>query len=515
MYSYKDIFNIITELRSTGSSNSKKEILEKYKDDNEWKKFLVYVYDVNGKVYGKTKLPIIPLVETIDEIDFNAEGILEEIYSLLDSMADGEVTGKAADEALCDLLVGKANEVVELVGLILKRDIKAKVGNTMIEEVYKDLIVVPPYMRCEKEDKLQKRIKYPAIVQTKEDGLFLNTELIYNPNRFLNDLRVTTRQGFEMSDLPDLFKLFGYMSNFFESVLMGEGLILNEDGLTYMPRAAGNGLITSYVKQSSTRAKKLKDISLAKSDKARLKLEKELAELEAKWQYVKNNIVYVIWDIVPRADWLNKSSKRVYSQRLEDTKLFIKTFEEMLPAEYKGYASRLKLVDTEIVNNEEELLAYYQSKLAQKLEGIVAKNFDLTWCHDVTTEGMIKLKDFKECDLIIVGYNAGEVNTQFEKGIGSYLCESSCGKLVVNITGLTLEQRGFKRVDPNDSSKGIELIDGFNPSANIGKIVAAKFQEVSSKKNSNIKSLNLPNILEIRDPMDKSVADSLEDILKL
>jgi hypothetical protein len=34
---------------------------------------------------------------------------------------------------------------------------------------------------------------------------------------------------------------------------------------------------------------------------------------------------------------------------------------------------------------------------------------------------MIKLKDFKECDLIIVGYNAGEVNTQFEKGIGSYL----------------------------------------------------------------------------------------------
>ena len=209
MYSYKDIVNIITELRSTGSSNSKKEILEKYKDDNEWKKFLVYVYDVNGKVYGKTKLPIIPLVETIDETDFNAEGILEEIYALLDSMADGEVTGKAADEALCDLLVGKANEVVELVGLILKRDIKSKVGDTMIEEVYKDLIVVPPYMRCEKEDKLQKRIKYPAIAQTKEDGLFLNTELIYNPNRILNDLRVTTRQGFEMSELPDLFKLFG------------------------------------------------------------------------------------------------------------------------------------------------------------------------------------------------------------------------------------------------------------------------------------------------------------------
>jgi hypothetical protein len=78
-----------------------------------------------------------------------------------------------------------------------------------------------------------------------------------------------------------------------------------------------------------------------------------------------------------------------------------------------------------------------------------------------------------------------------------------------------MEQRGFKRVDPNDSSKGIELIDGFDPSANLGKIVAAKFQEVSSKKNSDIKSLNLPNILEIRDPMDKSVADSLEDILKL
>ena len=191
---------------------------------------------------------------------------------------------------------------------------------------------------------------------------------------------------------------------------------------------------------------------------------------------------------------------------------FVNTFKSMSTQAPSYYSTRLLKVDTIIANTPEELMEYYQSKLDQKLEGIVAKNFELTWCHDINIDGIIKLKDFKECDLIITGWNYGNPNTQFEKGVGSYTCESSDGLLIVDVSGLTMEQRGFRRVDPNDSSKGIELIPGFNADDNIGKIVAVKFNEVANNKTGKVKSLNLPSIIEIRESFDKSLADTLAQI---
>ena len=502
---FRGIIAIVKQLRNVGSSNEKKIILKQHENNMEWKKFLVYVYDEVGKVYGKTKLPIIPSLN--EKFEHN----MTELYSIMELMVAGDLSGKDADAALCDLLVGADEDYVDLAGLILKRDIKAKVGATMLNEVYgHNFIHIPPYMRCEKEDALQKRIKYPCFGQTKEDGLFLNVELFQNGLN-VTQARVTTRQGFEMNPLPSLFlaltNVFGGLGN--GLVLHGEALILDVDG-KYMPRAKGNGLINSYVQQESTRKRKLKDIEAAKSKKAADKLFGELAELERKWSYCANNMVYVAWDIVERLSWQSLKYNIPYNVRLDLLKSFVKTFQENSASTM--FTNRLQIVETVILNNEEEVTEYYLSKLANGQEGIVVKNFDLIWEHDKTTCGMIKLKDFKECDLIIVGYTRGKQNTQFELGVGSYYCESSCGKLIVNVAGLSMEQRGYERVDPNNSALGIKLIDGFDPEANIGCIAAVKFNEVIQKKGSKTKSLNLPSILEIRARHDKSVAETLEEI---
>ena len=503
---YREIVEIIKQLRAVGSSNDKKAILKLNENNSEWKKFLFYVYAEVEKVYGKTKLPIIPSLNEKFDHDIN------ELYNIMDLMADGDLSGKDADAALVDLLIGADEDFVDLAGLILKRDIKAKVGATMLNDVYgHGFINIPPYMRCEKEDALEKRIKYPCFGQTKEDGLFLNVELWTETGEAKTSVRITTRQGFEMKPIPSLFSALGlaYAGLGTGFVLHGEALILGIDG-NYWPRAAGNGLINSYVQQDSTRKRKLKDIEAAKSAKAKAKLENELAELENKWLYCANNMVYVAWDIVDRVSWKNLRYDFAYEKRLGLLKSFVTGFRAQ--AGSTMFTNRLQIVETVILYNEEEVMEYYASKLENKQEGIVVKNFDLIWEHDKTTCGMIKLKDFKECDLIIVGYTAGKPNTQFELGVGSYYCESSCSKLIVNVSGLTMEQRGFERVDPNNSALGIKLIDGFDPKANIGCIAAVKFNEVIQKKGVTTKSLNLPSILEIRARHDKSVAETLEEI---
>ena len=502
---YREIIEIIKQLRAVGSSNDKKAILKLNENNSEWKKFLFYVYAEVEKVYGKTKLPIIPSLNEKFDHDIN------ELYNIMDLMADGDLSGKDADAALVDLLIGADEDFVDLAGLILKRDIKAKVGATMLNDVYgHGFINIPPYMRCEKEDALEKRIKYPCFGQTKEDGLFLNVELYAN-DRNVTEVKITTRQGFELKPIPSLFQA---MANTFGGlgtglVLHGEALILDVNG-GYWPREKGNGLINSYVQQESTRKKRLKDIDEAKSEKAKNKLRNELAELETKWSYCANNMVYVTWDIVDRLAWKNLFYNFPYEKRLELLKSFIEGFR--INSVSTMFTNRLQIVETVILNNEEEVAEYYASKLANKQEGIVVKNFDLIWEHDKTILGMIKLKEFKECDLVIVGWTAGKPNTQFELGVGSYLCESSCGKLVVNCSGLTMGQRGYERVDENDSALGIKLIEGFDPAINLGKIAAIKFNYVISKKGSATKSLNLPNIIEIRESFDKSVADTLEEI---
>jgi ATP-dependent DNA ligase len=143
---------------------------------------------------------------------------------------------------------------------------------------------------------------------------------------------------------------------------------------------------------------------------------------------------------------------------------------------------------------------------------MVIKNLAATWEHDSNRQGIIKLKDFLECDLIITGWNYGKEGGEFADGIGSYLCESSDGLLKVAVSGMKRNDRGFERVDENDSSRGLKLIDGFNPDQNVGKIMAVKYNELIKSKNSDTYSLFLPSVLEVRESFDKSSADDLAKI---
>ena len=112
----------------------------------------------------------------------------------------------------------------------------------------------------------------------------------------------------------------------------------------------------------------------------------------------------------------------------------------------------------------------------------------------------VKMKAVLECDLKVTAVFDGEKGTKREKTIGGFTCESSCGCLKVDVGS------GFKDELLNLITK--------DKHSYIGKIVEIKFNSVITDKNGENHSLFLPRLLRIREPWDKNVANSLDEILK-
>jgi hypothetical protein len=504
-----EIHTRIKELQNISSSNEKKKLLKETQDDL-FKKYLQYVYDEVNYVYGKNKLPMVK--KGTDDNDQQ----LVELFKLLDKFNSGELRGKKGDQAIEEYLDNKDSIYHDLLFWIIKRDIKAKIGSRLINDAYgESLITLAPYMRCESEKYLEKRIKYPALIQTKADGLFCN--IFFKKDN--QEIEVTTRKGkkipiFENTVFNALKEIIFNNYQIKEDFVLHGELLLIDSNDKIMAREVGNGLINKYVKAEGTQSTYIKKLQKAKSEQAKSKIENEIQQFAQLLNQIADDLVFIIWDYVPLKDFLNTESKMTTEERFEKVKEIFSIWENLDETPYVE-KNRFQLIDYQIVNSYDEAIAFYKQQLQKGLEGAVIKNLDAPWVNDVNRFGIVKMKEFKEADLLIVGWKSGEEHSEFQDGIGSLICESSCGNLKVEVSGLTHEQRGFRRKDQNDSSQGLELIPDFNLDQYTGKIAAVKFNSVIKSKSQQHYSLFLPSLVEIRDASDKSEADDLQKILSL
>lgn len=513
----KAIYGLIWTLQNTSGSNDKREILKSNSGIPELEKYLRYVHDEVNFVWGKSKLPVIadtPVDPLLQDED------LSEMYAMLDKMNSGDLKGNASDAAMQDYLVGKESHYEQLLFYVIKRDIKAKTGAKMINEQMGRIIPIAPYMRCESESQMANRIvyetdgvKHGALAQSKADGAFLNSRL--SPG--YDDVGCTTRYGREvpsnkfLNSLSIIPELMNFGKDF---VMHGELLLKDTDG-TIMDRQTGNGKINAYAKRESTTAEFVKKIKVAKTEKAKQKLIDKLEEHILEWDYIQKNLVYEVWDLVAYDDWINLESDTLAFIRFNMVNEAVIKYNKYVESIDRDIDNcELRLIDYKVVYNEAEAMSFYQEQLDKGLEGMVIKNMYSTWKHDTNREGIIKLKDFKENDLIILGWEPANEDSEFAGGIGSLICESADGVLKVNVSGMKRHQRGLERVDESDSSKGLKLIDDFDFDQFTGKIAAVKYNEMTKNKDTGVFSLFLPSILEIREPGDKTQADDFDKIKK-
>lgn len=443
-------WNVLSRIRATDSKNEKIALIRAAaaSENVDFFSGIRYALD-NIDTFGVKKVPQL--------YDAPGEGLsFAEFRILADKLIKRKLTGGAAAQAIDDAMwKATADEWNGWYKPILEKDLKSGFSESSVNKAIKEthpqwVIPTTPYMRCSLPDSSnmdQWDWAEGIYSQLKADGMFAYVNV-----RADGFVWVTSRGGTLFPDgslgIEDAAaNTFNYnSSNHGELTVYQDGVLLE--------RSIGNGILNSVLKGGSLEPGQI--------------------------------VVYDVWDQIPLEIFLPKGKgTATYKQRYE-----------FLKAQVDGKPSpQVKLIETQIVFSEGDAQKHYRSARNRKLEGTVCKSPHTIW-KDGTSKDQVKMKEEVDCELEVVKFNPG--NGKNAKTFGSIECKSSCGKLVVNVSGFS------------DDDRDRIYADRLNWP---GKIITGRSNSLlapSKGKKSGLWSLFLPRFIEER--ADKTEADSLEKI---
>jgi len=467
-----NITKLLQDLRNISSTNSKIELIKKYKDDELLKKIFYYTFNTL-LTYHIKKVTVKSISET---------NSLNDIFSILDDLNSRKITGKKAKETLNNFCMHLSNDDIEIVNLILNRNLKMGITATLLNsKVYPKIKLIPEFKvaLASGEKNINKSIKYPAYAQKKMDGkrtIIIITPINNNDDDF--DVKFYSRSGKIDTKLSNSEYLTNQVKSLIVDlptdengekiglVLDGESVIVDNNGIE-IDRKTGNGILNR----------------------------KEFKNKEMIY-----NVQITVWDIITLPEFLNKKGNVLYNERFELLQRLFST--------YTGNA--LQLIPTQIVSSYKEAKEVAKNYIKNGFEGAIIKNINYLY-EGKRSNHMIKIKDEKVADLKVIDYQFG---TGIMEGyLGALVCASKNSKIIVNVgSGFSHEERGFKLSDNLNEAIPVNtsVSENFKKENIIGKIISVKFNEIIKDKTKKTYSLFLPRFLEIRD--DKNEADSFEKI---
>lgn len=520
----ESIYDLLISLKSISASKTKEEFLTKWfiaAPEQHKEEFLTFVNLTFSSLYTYNGT-----VKAIKDIPENQAAIgmqlpLSEVLVRLNTIGlDEETKPKEKVERIRFLYSSCSPTAKKLVWFIIDRALDIKMNEKTFYNIlgFTGRVNIIPYQRCETEEKSY-RLTFPCMVQLKADGKFQN--LIFSPAKKQG---ITLNRSGKSSNLKpfSLFKEFdeetGYLTKTWgiDFVLMGEALIkvpgehiIGKSALDIKvySRQKGNGLLNSYGNRFKTFNTMWDKVLERMGNKKVIKPLEDLIAQLLEWKYVEENIVYQVWNMVPYLNWKTLDTKFSCIKSFQYLNDFIINYNAWMSL--KGYDTNFVIIHNEFHNSLDDVADLYQRVLGLGLEGLVVKNQEAVIEHGTSTAGIIKMKDFKDCDLRVIGYEPG--TGQFVGGIGSLLCETECGRLRVNVAGLKHKDRGFIRVDKDNSAAGLMLDPEHSNDKFNGKIITAKYNALSFDK-SGVPSLSLPSMIEER--TDVARANFLHELKK-
>lgn len=360
------VIEILEELERTSSKLAKQAILEKHKDNELLKKVLrasldPYV-DYGVKKFSKPKF---------GDID-GSDLVLMNYLEFLNDLADRTLSGNAAREALTDTFSGMDEQAQKWLERILLKNLRAGVDTT-VNKVWPGLIPSFEVARAETLEttqvkgegmKITGKVKYPVRVDPKFDGLRC---IAVKSNGVVTLFK---RSGDVLDTLPKIQEALT-KAPYDNYVLDGEGL-------------SGEGAGSWNDSSSIMMAKKTK-----KDD---------------------SSMVFYVFDALPILDWTDQNSTQPYSER-------IKAFEKII-SEMPSTAP-VKVVQGKVVNNDSELLEYYQETLKSGYEGVMVKDLSSKYLFK-KSKAILKLKPVQTFEGVIVGFYEGSKATRLEGKFGGF-----------------------------------------------------------------------------------------------
>ena len=381
------ILDILNQIASDSSRNAKLAIAESHASNELFKRVVFLAYDPFTQFYIR-KIPAYQPVTA-----GNKSITLQEALPLLDILSSREKTGNAGIAHLQNLLMSVSAEDAQVIERIIGKDLKVGASESTFNKVWPGLVHEYPCMLCSAfDEKLVKKIKFPAIVQKKEDGMRFNA-IVKN-----GAVEFRSRNGKEIQLLGNLEQEFLTMAAGNNVVFDGELLVANEDG-TIADRQTGNGILNKANKGTITP-------DLAKMVRAQ------------------------IWDMIDYDKFLAGVDNTPYIDRWNKLLACSNTSDGKI-----GY------VETIIVASIEAAEKQFQSYLEDGFEGIILKDASAIW-EDKRSKKQVKFKGEEEADLLVVGVYEGEPGSKYEGMIGGISVQSREGILKVNVgSGFNDEQR--------------------------------------------------------------------------
>lgn len=360
--------------------------------------------------------------------DSDGEGIkLSVAIDELSVLSSRKVTGDAAIEFLSKLLSNLDSDNAKVIERIIDRDLRCGTSDSLADRIWPGIVPTFDVMLSHKDIS---GIKFPAYAQIKSDGARCHMSLQ------AGQAVAFSRNGKQIELHGTFDALLAKIINEGET-LDGELLAIRNGKI--LDRQTGNGIVNKAVKGT---------------------IGKEEAEM----------LVFATWDIV------DFTSTIPYSERIE-------RLTKAVPSGHK-----IHVLQTHVVNNKDEAQVFFEQCIAEGEEGAMIKNINAVWVPK-RTKDLGKMKAEEVADLVIVGVEEGA--GKYIGKVGAYVCETSDGKLRVNVGS------GF-----SDEERANELP--------LGTVIEVMYNQKIQDKNGGQASLFLPRFLSVR--IDKNVANTFEEL---
>lgn len=365
-----EMIDILDDLAANPSRNYKIDLLQEHAGNTLLRELVRLALDPFTQFYIRK----IPKYEAIG--DNTLSYAMDQLFELSSRLK----TGNAGIEHLTQILTSLSPKNAMVIERIIAKDLKCGVSIATANTIWPGLIKEYPVMLCSGyEDKLIEKIKWPAMVQLKMDGMRFNAVVRDNVVEF------RTRNGKEIHLHGNLEQEFIQIANGIDCVFDGELVVSYFDGI--MDRQTGNGILNKAIKGTIS--------------------DTEAALVRA-----------IVWDVIPYMYFIDGYCPTAYKDRFAKFKWGI------------DFPEKIQLVQSTIAENIEEARIKFEEYYNAGQEGIILKDMDSPW-EDKRAKHQIKFKGELECDLKVVGYEEG--TGKYVGKLGALVCESDDGIIKVKV----------------------------------------------------------------------------------
>jgi len=405
--------SVVDELNSTNSTNDKKVILEKYKNDEFIKQVLYYTYNPFYQYYVTPDN-----LEKNYDIDLGTLYQFTDLFEMLDALRKREITGHKAINSVNDFCYAN-EEYKDLIYKIIGKDLEIRMGDSLINKVIPGLI--PSFdvaLAANMEDVKIDFVKDTWYSSRKLDGVRCLAVVDEKGN-----VSLWSRQGNEFETLQKVKDEIAKL-NLKDKVLDGEICLVD---------ANGNEDFQGIMKQIRRK------------------------------EHTISNAKYLVFDIIDGSAFRSKLGNKPYSSRYSELNAYLYNAKE------KGF-NHLQIVPQSSIADEKHYIEMMEYADQNKWEGLILRKADSVY-EGKRSKTMVKCKSFHDAEYKVIDLEIGpfrmiENGLEVTKEVLTNVVIEHKGNKVSVGSGFSIGEREYFKNNPNEILNKIITVKYFEETKN-------------------------------------------------